>query len=308
MIFKELIVKFRLFFLKKLGVISIKEEIESRLDTLVFFLNEFVDITSIPPTKNPDLRIMQKCDALLLSIFDKMCKKYNLVYWLDYGTLLGAVRHKGFVPWDDDMDVAMLREDYNRLQDIVNKELVPLGFTVYAHSNGPTLGIGFRHFDTGLWLDVFPVDSYSSSKTLAESRDELKSKIEKYHNYYFAKKDSGENFLSFDNYRCSLFSEQGDKNLLYHCLEYSQEEYLVFEENDIYPLVDVEFEGMKFPAPSHFERYLESIFGDYMSFPKSGVLIHGSGNGNLHTWASKSGTDMGEIEKQLNVILDKIWD
>lgn len=298
----------RRFLQKKLGILDIRNNIESRLDTLDYFLNEFVDISSIPPAKNPNLRMMQKCDALLLSIFDRVCKKYNLVYWLDYGTLLGAIRHKGFIPWDDDMDVAMLRDDYNKLQDILNKELVSLGFTVYPCPNGPTLGIGFRHFDTGLWLDVFPVDSYSSPKTLEESREELKLKINKYHDYYFAKKNSDIDFLSFDNYRHFLFSEEGDKNLLYHCLEYSQEEYLVFEDDDIFPLVDVEFEGMQFPAPSRYEKYLESIFGDYMTFPKSGVLIHGSGLGNLHTWASKSGTDMREIEKQLNVILDKICD
>lgn len=298
----------RRFLQKKLGILDIRNNIESRLDTLDYFLNEFVDISSIPPAKNPNLRMMQKCDALLLFIFDRVCKKYNLVYWLDYGTLLGAIRHKGFIPWDDDMDVAMLRDDYNKLQDILNKELVSLGFTVYPRPNGPTLGIGFRHFDTGLWLDVFPVDSYSSSKTLEESREELKLKINKYHDYYFAKKNSDIDFLSFDNYRHFLFSEEGDKNLLYHCLEYSQEEYLVFEDDDIFPLVDVEFEGMQFPAPSRYEKYLESIFGDYMTFPKSGVLIHGSGLGNLHTWASKSGTDMREIEKQLNVILDKICD
>lgn len=306
--FRVVVDVLRQFLQKKLGIIEIRSNIESRLDTLYYFLNEFVDISSIPPAKNPNLRMMQKCDTLLLAIFDRVCKKYNLVYWLDYGTLLGAVRHKGFIPWDDDMDVAMLREDYNKLEDILNKELVPFGFTVYPHVNGPTLGIGFRHFDTGMWLDVFPVDTYSASKTLEESREELEFKIDKYHDYYFAKNNSGINFHSFDNYRRSLFSEEGDKNILYHCLEYSQEEYLVFEDNDIYPLVDVEFEGMQFPAPSHYEKYLESIFGDYMAFPKKGVLIHGSGLGNLHTWASKSGTDMGEIEKQLNMILDKICD
>lgn len=53
----------------------------------------------------------------------EVCKKYNIKYFADYGTLLGAVRHNGFIPWDDDMDISVMRKDYNRLLDILNKEL-----------------------------------------------------------------------------------------------------------------------------------------------------------------------------------------
>ena len=292
------------FLQRKLGIIELKKEINSRLETLDYFLNEFVDISSIPPTKNVDLRMMQKCDSLLLSLFDRLCKKHNLVYWLDYGTLLGAVRHKGVIPWDDDMDVAMLREDYNKLEEILKEEIVPLGVDIYPQPLGPTLGIGFRHFDTGIWLDVFPVDTYTSSKKISESRDFFKEKIKKYHQYYFSKKNTGIDPSFFDDLRSSLLSEEGQEKIMYHCLEYSSEEFLIYEEEDIFPLVDVEFEGNVFPAPSKYNKYLELIFGDFMSFPKSGVLIHNFGAGNLHTWAKKSGTDMVEIEAQLRTLFN----
>lgn len=54
----------------------------------------------------------------LLIAFDRMCKEYNLKYSVCYGTLLGAIRHKGFIPWDDDIDVFMMRDDYNRMLKI----------------------------------------------------------------------------------------------------------------------------------------------------------------------------------------------
>ncbi len=60
------------------------------------------------------LRLVQTANLGLLKILDKLCKENNITYWLDFGTLLGAKRHKGFIPWDDDVDIGMPREDYER--------------------------------------------------------------------------------------------------------------------------------------------------------------------------------------------------
>ena len=72
--------------------------------------------------------IMKRCWAAAIEILlelDRICKKYNISYYIDYGTLIGAKRHGGFIPWDDDMDISMNREDYNRFAEVVEKEIPP---------------------------------------------------------------------------------------------------------------------------------------------------------------------------------------
>jgi lipopolysaccharide cholinephosphotransferase len=65
----------------------------------------------------------QKVMLSLLEAFDLLCKKNRLAYWLDHGTLLGAVRHHGFIPWDDDLDVTMPRDDYEKFLEVAKQEL-----------------------------------------------------------------------------------------------------------------------------------------------------------------------------------------
>lgn len=70
----------------------------------------------------------------VLSEIDKICKKHNIQYFADWGTLLAAVRHEGFIPWDDDLDITMKREDYHRFMEIAQTEL-PEGFFAYDFRN-----------------------------------------------------------------------------------------------------------------------------------------------------------------------------
>ena len=65
---------------------------------------------------------LRETQISILDYFASICQKYNLTYWLHFGTLLGAVRHKGYIPWDDDIDVAMLREDYEKLIKVLKME------------------------------------------------------------------------------------------------------------------------------------------------------------------------------------------
>ena len=65
---------------------------------------------------------LKKFQLEILGVVADFCEKNNIKYWIDSGTLLGAIRHKGYIPWDDDIDVGMLREDYNKFSKIFNEK------------------------------------------------------------------------------------------------------------------------------------------------------------------------------------------
>ena len=72
------------------------------------------------PKATGTLRKIQLANLKMLQIFDNLCKDNGLEYWLDFGNLLGAVRHKGFIPWDGDIDICMPRKDYQKFLNIMN--------------------------------------------------------------------------------------------------------------------------------------------------------------------------------------------
>ena len=75
---------------------------------------------------NPEESLLRRQQMRMLEILlevDKICKRHDIQYWLSSGTLIGAMRHDGFIPWDDDLDIEMMRSDYLRLMEVLPKEL-----------------------------------------------------------------------------------------------------------------------------------------------------------------------------------------
>lgn len=138
---------------------------------------EEVKVMQITPER---LRYMQLLQLDILKEFDRICRKHNIKYTLVGGSMLGAVRHKGFIPWDDDIDVSMLREDYNRFSRICEQELdkekyfwqtmetdpeyrliygrILLNGTAYVRA-----GQEHNKSRNGIFIDVFPRDGRSDN-------------------------------------------------------------------------------------------------------------------------------------------------
>lgn len=126
-----------------------------------------------------DLPTVQKLELQILHVFDDLCNDYGIPYYLASGTLLGAVRHEGFIPWDDDVDVLVPRPEYERLLTLLRNGILPEGYgheTLESDTHFlPYLKLYYKnslviekrydsdHNKTKIWLDVFPMDGLPSN-------------------------------------------------------------------------------------------------------------------------------------------------
>lgn len=281
-----------------------REALKESIDTAFYLLNRYMDIGQFPKAEG-SLRQLQLCDAELLHIFDLVCKKNGLTYWLDWGTLLGAKRHKGFIPWDDDMDVSMPRKDFERAREILPEEIKKYGLEVRDFEDQPFSGFGFtyRHEECGVWLDIFPTDS--SEKEIADGADRrtVSEAIKKYRKYYLRNKGR---MTKEDIFKMKemLLGPSGN-GFLYNSPEFEPKAY-IHQISEVYPLSSSEFEGYMFSVPGDVDGYLRGQYGDtYMEFPRSGVEHHGDAESKISEWHKKYGISMDDILGELKDIAER---
>ena len=135
-----------------------------------------------------EFKKMQSLELGMLKDFDRVCRKHNIKYTIVGGTMLGAVRHKGFIPWDDDADIGMLREEYEKFKKVID-ELNPgicyfqdhttdpeyrWGYGKLRRANTKYVRVGQEHLKckTGIFVDVFPLDDCPRS-TLGQMIQDL---------------------------------------------------------------------------------------------------------------------------------------
>ena len=225
---------------------------------------------------------LDEAKTIMLEIlveFDLICKKYNLTYWLDYGTMLGAIRHNGFIPYDDDIDIAMPRNDYEKFLKIYYKELPPHlflqtkkydpEFPQYYSKIRDTKTIFIEHeeegkdikYNQGIFIDIFPVNFIDRRITFIYRFLSFLGKFLKNNRTYIK-------YLDMDIYKYHIFflnklhNQKG--NLLTKGPEVD-DETIFFEKKDFFPLKEIKFEKYSFPVPHNHDKYLTELYGDYMT-------------------------------------------
>ena len=245
----------------------------------------------------------------LLAELDRVCQKYGLLYYVDGGTLLGAVRHQGFIPWDDDIDVVMFRKDYERLKDVGADEFTGNLFfqTAYTDNalfnmakirNSKTMGLEYydrKDFNQGIFLDIFPFDDISDG---SEEQNQLFAWRQELYvmalmpEVYKEAEDAQVVFAIPENERRAVMSmsaverfriyeefqreHTGESGIVtYMPYEFTHRYKEHFKRTIFEKVVQLKFEGRTVPAPVEYDRLLKIYFGDYHT-PVKFAADHGN--------------------------------
>lgn len=242
---------------------------------------KYKDITQIPPAEG-FLREYQLALLEILKEFDRICTMQNLRYWLSGGTLLGAKRHKGFIPWDDDVDVDMIREDYDKIQVAFNACTTNpnLYCELWRDANAPaTCILKIRHKKIKqAFIDIFPHDFYYT-KLLGKDKKRVNKKIRKIRkrlsHTLFRIKDTDKLLQKFKHLTLDVINEkiEVDERIqpsIHWGIDFPHRwSNWIYDYSQIFPLKKIEFEGYLFNCPADTDFMLRNIYGEYMNFPKS---------------------------------------
>ncbi len=245
--------------------------------------------------KKLSLAEIKQAEVEILDYFVEVCNENNLSYYLDGGTLLGAVRHKGFIPWDDDIDVLMPRPDYEKLIRIMSSDhgrfkLVSSDTCMdYYYPYAKIIDTNTELIDEeasllsyGLFIDIFPIDGLPADD---KERKHFQDKIWKYRNirWYSLKKLSCDegisnlfkimigklvgnrrawNLLKKNVSKYNMYDSEYAYNIVESTRKYRNTHRRIFDEK-----IYLEFEGKKYAAPFGYDEYLTELYGDYMQLP-----------------------------------------
>lgn len=240
---------------------------------------------------------------------DRICRDNDLEYMLMYGSLIGAVRHKGYIPWDDDIDIVMPRPDYYKLMDIINKDDYGINF-ISIENNADTIYPYGKICDTrtvakeknfkqvkgyGAFVDVFPLDYMPddpkeraeyckkcrrmmiwithSSRVGYEKGKNIKTRIARFLAFNIGKMmNTGSLVRKLDKTLTDFDDTYGETSHRGLPWGYNGEE--------LYPasiwkdITEVDFEGYKFYAPARYDEILRMRYGDYMKLPPEEERIY----------------------------------
>lgn len=250
--------------------------------------------------KELSLQEIKQIELDILKVFRSFCVENNIRYFISHGTLLGAIRYKGFIPWDDDLDVLVPREDYDRLLTIFKDTE---RYQLIAFEKNPEYAFPYAKLcdmttrkveggydngvELGLDIDVFPLDTWDNN--LEKAKQEVKcqkwnrrclnlSKRQKPDSLNPAKRFVKGILMALCKVRGSAYyvekiikvankpEQKGSRYM-------GGKAWNVYGERDILPAevfaeaIELEFEGEKFFAPVGYDTFLTSLYGDYLPEP-----------------------------------------
>lgn len=247
------------------------------------------DAAELKARFNPEGSALRRQQLVMLDLvkeLDRICTKHKIPYFLYGGTLLGAIRHNGFIPWDDDLDVGLLRKDYLRLMKILPDELpdhIALQtndtdknyFYFFAKLRDKRSFLDEGNYDRvfkerGVYIDIFPFDPVRlwthmlgeplqghCFKIFRTGTDDNKS-MRKIRFITWVNRHFTFPILRF------ISRVTGGETLTY---DYGIPFHIVYDINDVFPLSTHEFEGVQLSVPGNSYHMLQTQYGDYMQLP-----------------------------------------
>lgn len=247
-----------------------------------------------------DIREIQQMELGIMEYIHEVCQKIGVKYFLAYGSLIGAVRHKGFIPWDDDMDICMLREDYEKLQNylIANPDE---RYEVMSYKNNlnyvyPFMKVQDNHTylleedvridsNMGIYVDIFPVDGYEDDSVFKDKMTRLIKKRQ-LSCYTFKGITNTKSLLnSLIRYISVIIFYFTNTNKYIRGIDelaksrkvddYELVDYLIYKDMNkpvwkrewLKQTITGVFEGKEFMIPKNYHEILTSDYGDYTQLP-----------------------------------------
>lgn len=236
------------------------------------------------PKATGDLKIIQDANLYLIRCLSDICSKLDITFWLHGGSLIGALRHQGFIPWDDDVDVGMLRKDLDILMEYlkVNKKYQISMAYHDDHTFSRAYQFKMRDESYCCFIDIFVFDYYSAqpedfSKLFHTTRNEMICNFQnmadkptpQYISYHFSKYNPSDCYKIariIDNALEKVeYKTEGD--YLYYSIENYPFPYPLMKAEDIFPCANVPFEDMELNIPANSLLYLKG-YGDFWQIPK----------------------------------------